>query len=475
MPVAGTVISASNLPRQLSDGNDQGTTMGFAPTGAQGGAAADKVGFFGAAVVQPSGNAQAALVRGQAGGSVFTYASAQSPSGVTTLTSAEYSLTVQNGTGATMTFATTDLFIANKPTAQAGLGMGNVRYSSTTAIGLSFQNYTATMITPTASQIYGFTALRGLNTVTAVLTPAAVSANSTGEQIFTVTGIRQGEVVMVNKPTTNVGLDIAGVRVAGNNQVGVTFVNVTAGALTPTAGQTYTLFSTGGIDAVHAGFLAMQLNATATPATVAAAQVANITITSSNILVDDTVVAIQKPTLQASVAIANGYVSAVSTLKVNAVNATVTVATPTASEVYTATFFRPAPAAPCVIYTQTLTPSSVAANTTAEQTFVVTGVVAGSSIVVNKPTSQAGLGIVGARVSSANNIAITFCNATATTITPVAGEVYAVANFQAQIDATGGNAMMQPAAVAQFGNVVLTNALRNALAGGAGTGLIAGA
>jgi hypothetical protein len=170
MPVAGTVISTSNQPRQLSDGNDQGTTLGLPPVGstlvgtqgAQGGAQPDKVGFFGAAVAQPSGNAQAALVRGQAGGSVFTYASTQTPSGVTTLTSAEYSLTVQNGTGATMTFATTDLFVANKPTAQAGLGVGNVRYSSTTAIGLSFQNYTATMITPTAAQIYGFTALRGV-------------------------------------------------------------------------------------------------------------------------------------------------------------------------------------------------------------------------------------------------------------------------------------------------------------------------
>ena len=474
MPVAGTVISTSNQPRQLSDGNDQGTTLGIASPGAQGGAAADKVGFFGNAVVQPSGNAQAALVRGQAGGSVFTYASTQTPSGVTTLTSAEYSLTVQNGTGATMTFATTDLFIANKPTAQAGLGMGNVRYSSTTAIGLSFQNYTATMITPTAAQIYGFTALRGLNTVTTVLTPAAVAASTTAEQIFTVTGIRQGEVVMVNKPSTNVGLDIAGVRAAGNNQVGVTFVNVTAGALTPTAGQTYTFFSTGGIDATHAGFLAMQLNATLTLAGYCGSGTgaANITITSSNILVDDTVVAIQKPTLQASVAIANGFVSAVSTLKVNAVNATATVATPTASEVYTATFFRPNPAAPCVIYTPTLTPSSVAANTTAEQTFVVTGVVAGSSIVVNKPSSQSGLGIVGARVSSANNIAITFCNATATTITPVAGEVYAVANFQAQIDATGGNAMMQPAATADFMGNVLTNSLRNA---SVAQGLIAGA
>jgi len=471
MPVAGTVISTSNQPRQLSDGNDQGTTFGLAGTGAQGATAADKIGFFGNAVAQPSGNAQVAMPRGQAGGSVMTFASAQSPSGVTTLTSAEYSLTVQAGSGSTMTFATTDLFVVNKPTQQAGLGVGNIRYSSTTAIGLSFQNYTATMITPTASQVYGILALRGLNTVTSIITPAAVAANTTLEQIFTVTGIRTGEVLMVNKPTTNVGLDIAGCRVAGNNQVAVTFVNVTAGVLTPTAGQTYTFMSTGGIDAVHGGLFTMMLNAIS-PVTCIASANTNLTITSNNILVDDTVIAIQKPTFQASVAIANGFVSAVSTLKVNAVNATVTAGTPTASEIYTATFFRPNPAAPVVVYNATLTPTVVAANTTAEQTFLVTGVLAGSAVAVNKPTTQTGLGIVGARVSSANNIAITYCNATATAITPTAAEVYLVANFQAQIDATATNAFIQPAAVAQYGNVVLSNALRNA---SVTQGLIAGA
>lgn len=74
---------------------------------------------------------------------------------------------------------------------------------------------------------------------------------------------------------------------------------------------------------------------------------------------------------------------------------------------------------------QALTPAIVAANTTAEQIFAVAGVPADAAFVgVTKPTAQAGLGIVGARVSSAGNIAITFVNDTAAGITPTAAEVY---------------------------------------------------
>lgn len=74
----------------------------------------------------------------------------------------------------------------------------------------------------------------------------------------------------------------------------------------------------------------------------------------------------------------------------------------------------------------TISPAIVAANTTAEQTFTLTGVQVGDVVSVNKPTAQAGLGIVGARVSAANTIAITFSNNTASGITPTAGEVYVV-------------------------------------------------
>jgi hypothetical protein len=72
----------------------------------------------------------------------------------------------------------------------------------------------------------------------------------------------------------------------------------------------------------------------------------------------------------------------------------------------------------------TLSPASVANATAAEQTFSVKGLVVGDIVTVQKPTAQAGLGIVGSRVSAKDVLAVTFINATSATITPTAAEVY---------------------------------------------------
>lgn len=56
---------------------------------------------------------------------------------------------------------------------------------------------------------------------------------------------------------------------------------------------------------------------------------------------------------------------------------------------------------------------SVAANTTAEQTFTVTGLRVGDVVLVNKPSLSAGLGVVNARVSASDTLALTFSNSTA--------------------------------------------------------------
>lgn len=75
-------------------------------------------------------------------------------------------------------------------------------------------------------------------------------------------------------------------------------------------------------------------------------------------------------------------------------------------------------------YTVTLSPVSVAANTSAEQTLTLTGGEVNDLVVVTKPTAQAGLGIVGARISAANTVALTFMNATGSPIVPTASEAY---------------------------------------------------
>jgi hypothetical protein len=73
-----------------------------------------------------------------------------------------------------------------------------------------------------------------------------------------------------------------------------------------------------------------------------------------------------------------------------------------------------------------LTPISVTFATTAEQAFTVNGLLPTDLVLVQKPTSQAGLGIAGARVSAANTLAITYVNSTAATPVVPAAETYIV-------------------------------------------------
>lgn len=79
-----------------------------------------------------------------------------------------------------------------------------------------------------------------------------------------------------------------------------------------------------------------------------------------------------------------------------------------------------------LVGTATLTPSSVAATSTAEQDFTVIGLKAGDAVFVNKPTHQSGLGIVGFRVKADDTLSITYHNSTGIPITPTAAEDYTI-------------------------------------------------
>lgn len=74
---------------------------------------------------------------------------------------------------------------------------------------------------------------------------------------------------------------------------------------------------------------------------------------------------------------------------------------------------------------QELAPEEVSANTTEEQMFAITNqqpeiplITTKDVIYINKPTHQAGLGIVNVRASDIDEIAITFMNNTGSPITP---------------------------------------------------------
>lgn len=464
--VTAAPLSLDVTTRQLSDGNGLqgggGTLLGINPQ--------DEIGFFGVTPVQqPSGAGQAAVTRGSSGGVIATLAPAvASPTAVANITTAEKGITL-GPTTAIFQVATTDLLYVNKPTSQAGLGVGNVRVSAANVAGVTFSNYTAATITPTASEQYAFVAIRGMNTMAAVLSPAAVAPNTTVEQQFAVSGLRAGTttLVQVSKPTSQAGLDIVGCRAVSAGILGITFANVTAATITPTASESYTVFGAAGLDAIDNMLVYQTLQS---PAAVANATSAEVGLTVTGLLTTDVIVGVSKPTAQAGIGLVGWRVSAANTLGLTFMNSTAATVTPTTSQSYAVSVFRQAPVAPLVVYSVSLAPVAVAPNTTAEQTFTVTGLVASAPVWVNKPTAQAGLGIAGVRVSAANTLAINYGNSSAATITP-ATETYIVGNFQMPLS-DASSAVVQPLSVTAQSQSILSNSMR---AGLVSLGLIAGA
>jgi hypothetical protein len=78
------------------------------------------------------------------------------------------------------------------------------------------------------------------------LTPASVAggttAGSSAEQTFTCVGVRVGDFVSVNKPTTQAGLVLGNARASAAGVIGINFGNLTSTTITPTAGEVYTVY-----------------------------------------------------------------------------------------------------------------------------------------------------------------------------------------------------------------------------------------
>lgn len=471
MPAVSAVISASNIATQIGNNDPQGMKFGSL--------ASDLIAFFGGTpVAQSSGAAQAALSRGVAFGTVATMGTSQSPATIASQTSVETLMTVfSNTVGDAFQVISTDFVMAQKPTVNAGIALGNVRATSTTGIvGVTFSNPTSASIIFTTPEKYALTVIRGLPNLTASLTPAAVAAQTTVEQQFNITGLRAGEVVTVSKPTAQAGLNILGARVVSAGVLGITFGNSQLTTpITPTAGETYTVFSLGGLDAVS-DTLAVQANV-GTLLSVATTTTAEQLVTVTGLLASDIVTGVSKPSAQAGIGIV-GYRASTTAgiLGVTFANITGAAVTPTSSENYGVQVFRQNPTAPAVNYSPTLTPTAVAPNTAAEQLFTVTGVIANSVVVVNKPSFTTNIGIGGARATSTTNIiGITFVNQGSVTVTPPA-ETYLISNFQ-QVISDPQSTWIQQASPQQQQSTILLNAIRNAMAGNSATGmnLIAGA
>jgi len=442
-------LSTSTATRQLSDGNTSGTVLGVSAT--------DLISFFGATpVAQPAGTAFATINPAASAGNVIIYTTSQTPTGVTPNSTNEKAFTL---TGVTAT----EMVFVSKPTTQAGLAVCSSRVSGTNAVGVTFANLTAATITPTAGESYSVLTMPASLQPTATLSPASVAGNTTDEQQFTVTGVPSPSFVQVNKPTAQAGLAIMGARAVSNNTIGITFANATVTPIVPTASETYDVLASQGLSAansvieygVNVGTVAGIVSFTTTESAIAV----------TGLLANDIVLGVSKPTNQAGLAIVGARVSGANSLGLTFLNTTTNVITPTASESYIVSTLRREPTAVMQLLTASLTPAAVAPNTTAEQTFTVTGVVAATSVYANKPTVQAGLSLANSRVSGTNSVVLAFANFTTATITPTAAETYVFASFPMVSlgGATNSNYVIQVADVLFSAAIGQAVAVRNAM------------
>jgi hypothetical protein len=116
-------------------------------------------------------------------------------------------------------------------------------FSSTTGTGAVVGATSPSLVTPnlgvasaTSLALGGGTALTKAVVYTPTLTPASVATITCAEQDFTVSGLTTADKVIVNGPAPTAGTGIVNARVKSANTLSLTFVNPTAGSLTPASG-----------------------------------------------------------------------------------------------------------------------------------------------------------------------------------------------------------------------------------------------
>ena len=65
------------------------------------------------------------------------------------------------------------------------------------------------------------------------INPTSVSANTTSEQNFALSGVASNDMLIVEKPSHTAGLGIVGWRVSAKDQISITFMNCTGSPIDP--------------------------------------------------------------------------------------------------------------------------------------------------------------------------------------------------------------------------------------------------
>ncbi len=227
--------------------------------------------------------------------------------------------------------------VGSKPTAQTGLGVGNWRVAGNYQVGITFENFTGSAITPTAGEVYSFVAVGPVpgisNEITygaAASTPGAtVGATTTSEQAISITGVTAAVdwVVGISKPSAQTGLGMIGARVSSitPNAVYADYINITAGAITPTPTEVYTVVI-GKTSPPQPAMMYEQYVSSFTAVSANTGGEQQVTVT--GVPAGSAVNVMPPPGMPAGLVIGASRVSAANTVQVNFVNATAGSLTP---------------------------------------------------------------------------------------------------------------------------------------------------
>lgn len=444
--------------------------------------------YAGGAVTQRTGPIQQVLTVSAATGYMINYTSLSQ--GSPTQSAQTVSATQITFSGAPQ-LSTADVVIINKQLTVSNFAAGfTARVVSTSqqanTLLMAFNNVCSNVsgsnsVTP-AGDTYIMTAFKGPLVNTTTLSPLQVPANSVQEQTFTVSGLQVGMLVAVQKPTEQANLMIGNVRVASNNTLAVSFLNIGNTAITPTASEVYSYTALQGVQGVSPIVIAGVNLGGATSGITTLTSVtsgggntqAAVVVTGIN--TTDLVIGVGQNTIPYTAAnqiyLPEVRVSSVAntmTFSFINTNSALTL-TPLSTDTWFIPVIRPNTDAPMTIYQATVTSVTIGPNTISQVPITVPGLTVTSAVLVQKPSFTTGMTVVGCNVTNAGTsiVSVLMANPTSVSVTTPT-ETYLVGAFK-PVFGTGHHVQQLVAPVGIQG-IALTNEMRNALAG---TGFIAG-
>lgn len=326
-------------------------------------------------------------------------------------------------------------------------GAGQITGINVTASGTGYAVPPQVVITPSGSTGIGATAqavVASSGVVSAIVTdPGSGYTTAPTISFLSSSYVAPGMMVSVSKAASQAGLGIGNVRIPAKNQIAITYFNNSAANITPTANEAYTIIALNELPAANP---AIQIRANLANFTATAANAgANTTaITIPGLLTSDLPLQFQPLTILAAANVGSFNPGNCTANTLNTSYAGGVAAWTPANGTYMSTIQRSVPLSPMTLWQQLITPTSVAAQSAAEQTFTVSNASLLANwtnycpICVSKPSYTSGIGILGARQASANTIGINFQNVLTTAVTPPA-EVYTFASFPTPLATANAN------------------------------------